>query len=356
MQEGGVLAEHDGCVFQAMRNLRYEQGPRLPSDLRLHTLSDAVNAGKFHYVGSGKAAIGLILGFLRTKGTLVNKMAPVFVPQWLGTWVYAQMLDYAFPTSQIDPCCRVAMCYHQYGFPQNMEKVLSIAADRKMTLIEDCAHAAASSHNGTPLGQFGDFALFSYSKFAFCLALGGVSAKDPEFGTYVEGRCQKASRSLRALINGFKFLDERNLDRAKPCWQRLFDGGRKMMYARYGDQLLASPRSVAMWLAKRDVEIATRVANYRDLRLELNRFGLCDSLESEGVAPYAVPLVIRGTAATRIIADLTSEHISAGQYQFDFARCMFEPDFRPVVLVPIHSGMCGRGMDLLISTVRKHLM
>jgi hypothetical protein len=339
-----------------MKILGFEQGPRLPGDLYRPTSSGAVDPGNVQFVGSGKAAIALILDFLRSNGTLDNKMTRVFMPQWLGTWVYAQVLDYAFPTTQLDPACRVAICYHQYGFPQNMDKVLSIATDRKMTLIEDCAHAVASSYRGTPLGQIGDFALFSYSKFAFCYALGGVAAKDRDFAAHMEARLAQASRLLCGLVNGFKFLDERNLSCATPRWPRLFDGGRKMIYARYGDQLLGSPRAVALWLAKRDAEIAARIENYRDLRREFARFGLCDKLESDGVAPYAVPLNISGSAAANIIADLRKEHVSAGTYRFDVARCVFEPDFRSVVLVPIHSGMRGRGMDLLVSTVKKHLM
>jgi|ERR1700722_1962716 hypothetical protein len=336
-----------------MNTLRFEQGPMLPGDL-CPPASD-VEASDIRFIGSGKAAISLILGYLRTKGLLLNKTAPIFVPQWIGTWVYAQMLGYGFPTTQLGPSCRVAMCYHQYGFPQDMDKIRSIATDRKMTLIEDCAHAAASSYKGTPLGQFGDFALFSYSKFAFCFALGGVVGKEPEFAGYVEAQCRQASRSLCALVNGFKFLDERNLDRLAPCWPKLFDGARKMIYARYGDQLLASPRAVALWSAKRKAEIAVRIANYRDLRRELDRFGLCDHLEVDGVAPYAVPLAVRGDSAANIVSELRRQAVTAGQYQFDFARCVFEPDFRPVVLVPIHSGMLGRGMDLLTSSVKKYL-
>src|SRR5580704_6065072 len=78
------------------------------------------------FLGSGKAAIRLVFEHLKERRVLDHKMAPIIVPPWLGTWVYATLLPFGFPTLQA-PDSRVALVYHQYGFPQDMDKVREIA-------------------------------------------------------------------------------------------------------------------------------------------------------------------------------------------------------------------------------------
>jgi hypothetical protein len=340
-----------------MRSFALEQPPRIGTDL--------LGAGFFGgtrpkddnliYVGSGKAAISLILAYLKSIGVLPNKMTPVLVPQWLGTWVYAQMLSHAFPTTNAGEPAAVALCYHQYGFPQDMDRVLDIAASRRIILIEDCAHAAATTYKGHALGTMGEFGLFSLSKFAFCFALGAIATKYSEFSNFVSERQRSSSRSLQLFINGFKFIDEYNNGLNRPRAVRFFDGVRNMAYARYGDQLRPGRVARGLWWRKRDAELSARRENFRHLRSLVDRFGICDHLEESGVAPYAVPLAIKGDRAARVVNELTSRGIKAGTYRFDVARCVFEPKFQPCVLIPIHSGMSGTGMNLVTESIMKCL-
>lgn len=337
-----------------MKAYPLEQAPRLAGDL-FGERAAALNEKDVIYVGSGKAAIALILSYLKNRGVLPNKMTPILVPGWLGTWVYAQMLAYAFPTINTSAKTPVVFCYHQYGFPQDMDKVLEIANAHGAIVIEDCAHAAGTLYKGTPVGSIGAFGFFSYSKFAFCFALGGVMAKDVEFRAFVAERQAEASAALRYFVNGIKFFSEWSNGNEWPRATRLFNGLTAMAYARYGDQTVAGPRAVSLWLSKRDAELDSRRQNYRLLRQRVDRLGLCDHLEPDDVAPYAVPLNVRDGKAEVLLAQLQRRGIRTGIYHFDFARCVFEPDFRPCVLAPIHSGMTGRGMEIVIEAVDKCL-
>jgi hypothetical protein len=333
---------------------RIEPAPRL-SDL-YHSFIASANDSPvpgLRYVGSGKAALGLILSFLARSGVLANKMSPILIPQWLGTWVYSQTLPYGFPV--IDPQARapVAVCYHQYGFPQNMDVVRDIAGDRRMVLIEDCAHAADSRYKGVQAGTLGQYSLFSFSKFAFCYALGGVISSGPEFGEFIDERARRANGGLRLLVNGFKLIDEINSGADRPVLKRTFLGVRSMMYSRYGDQVIAGSAAKRLWGYKRERELAARRENYRTIREETDRFAICDHLGSDDVAPYAVPLIFDQERMTEVAGALMDAGVEAGQYQFDVARCLFEPDFRRCLLVPVHSGMSGRGMDILLSVIRR---
>jgi hypothetical protein len=303
-------------------------------------------------VGSGKAAIALILEHLRKTGSLPGKMTPILMPQWLGTWVYAQTLLYGFPT--IDPAERspVVFVYHQYGFPQNMDRILDIASSRSMVVVEDCAHAADSRFRGRRLGTIGAYALFSYSKFLFCHALGGVQSTDSTFDSFAADRVSGSSRVMRLFVNGFKLVDEWNADRDRPIRPRAFDRVRQMAYSLYGDQLAPGARAVRLWEDKWPMERTARLANYALLRERADAKGLCDHLEPTDVVPYAVPLAVSEPHASKLVDALVARGIKAGRYQFDYNRCLFEPDFRPCVLVPIHSGMTGDGMERLLDTVK----
>jgi hypothetical protein len=263
------------------------------------------------------------------------------------------MLNYGLPTTEISSNASVVMCYHQYGFPQNMDRVLDIARDRKCVVIEDCAHAAGSLYKEQKLGTIGDFGIFSFSKFAFCYALGGVIGKDQDFARFVSERQDKASSGQRLFINLIKFADEFNMGLQEPKAVAMFDGIRSMAYSRYGNQPLAGPNALALWLRKRDDELVVRAENFRELRSRIGHLGICDHLETVGVSPYAVPLVVDASKLPRLIDELHNRGIRAGNYQFDFARCVFEPKFGPVALVPIHSGMRGQGLDHLTDAILK---
>jgi len=337
-----------------MKMYGLEQPPCIPVDLRISRGVPPAGDDMI-YVGSGKAALALILSYLKIKGALPNKMTPILVPEWLGTWVYTQILPYAFPTVHTDVNTPIVLCYHQYGFPQNMDKVLEMAETRNAIVIEDCAHAARSFYNGKSLGSMGEFGFFSFSKFLFCYALGGVLARDPEFRAFVSEQDAKASSRLRLFVNGLKFFTEWANGRDQPRVTQMFQGLTAMAYARYGEQVAAGSRALGLWLSKRDAEMEARRVNFRLLRATADRFGICGHLEVENVTPYAVPLYVKEERAGLLVSELQKRGVASGIYHFDFARCVFEPDFRRCVLVPIHSRMTGRGMELVVDAIGKCL-
>lgn len=304
------------------------------------------------FVGSGKAAIQLILSHLHKRGVLRNKMEPILVPPWLGISVYSTMLPHGFPMLE-GAGAKVALIYHQYGFPQNMDRIRDICGARQIVMVEDCAHACASSFRGEPLGSIGEYSLFSYSKFAFCFALGGVRGPGSDFEQHVDNAIAKASKALRLAVNGFKYLDERHTHRETPRASRLINGLRAMAYARYPDQVAPGERAIRLWLSKRNGEISERRENYRQLRSVADRWGLCDHLEADGVTPYSVPLAVHPDKMDALVGALAAVGIQATKSRFDFVRCVFEPDFRPTVVVPIHSQMSGTGLERLSTVISR---
>jgi perosamine synthetase len=72
---------------------------------------------------------------------------------------------------------RAVIVQHTLGAAAEIDEVVSVARDRGVLVIEDCALAHGSRHNGRPLGSFGDAAVWSMelSKL-FTTGWGGVLA------------------------------------------------------------------------------------------------------------------------------------------------------------------------------------
>jgi len=51
---------------------------------------------------------------------------------------------------------------HFAGLPCDMDRVMAIAAEHDLKVIEDCAHAIETHHQGHPAGTIGDFGCFSF--------------------------------------------------------------------------------------------------------------------------------------------------------------------------------------------------
>lgn len=304
-------------------------------------------------VGSGKAGLALIVSHLRARGVLPDKMAEILVPSWLGVQVYHQVSSHAFPTLNLTPSTRAVLAYHQYGFPQKMNRVREIANEKKLALIEDCAHACATEIDGRAAGTFGDYAVYSYSKFTFCHALGAVRSSVPGFVEFAREKIAASPVLLRGWINAFKLLDEANRSRPSPLAPDCFDALRAMTYAAYGRSFAPSPRAAALWARKGPAELGARRRNFRRLALELASTGLADHLEKDGVAPYAIPLrpPRRADAAA---AELSGLGVETGLYRFDYARNVFEPDHAPCLLLPCHGGLSEEDMARLAGIVRRH--
>jgi perosamine synthetase len=72
---------------------------------------------------------------------------------------------------------------HYFGFPTEMQPFLDIASRYDCYVVEDCAHSFLSRQGGNYVGHRGDFALYSYYKFAPSLSGGGLGINLGSFGT-----------------------------------------------------------------------------------------------------------------------------------------------------------------------------
>lgn len=308
----------------------------------------AIPFGKTLFVGSGKGALSLVLRYLIEKKIIINKLDEVMVADWVGFWVYNQIQPYAFPAKRFSERTKALLVYHQYGFPQDMDAIVAFARDKNLVIVEDCAHAVASAYKGKPVGSFGDFSIYSFSKWVFCFALGGAQAASDDFYTFSEKLMSRAPLGVTFVKDAIKLLYE---------WSSFTGGDRlkryatlllAMSYATYGNALKPGRMAKKMFAGKIGPEIAVRRRRYSYFRSEVDHLGLCDHLETEGVVPYVIPIRCRAGKAEKLVDSLRADGIDTGLYNFDINRNLLSPRFVQCVWVPCHSGITeGKFRDMI---------
>jgi len=280
-------------------------------------------------LGSGKGALALVLRHLQKRGIIRSKLDEILVPDWLGYWVYNQIQSYAFPAKRLSDRTRAILVYHQYGFPQDMDKIMAAAREKNLIVIEDCAHAVFSHHRGKRLGFLADYSIFSFSKWVFCFALGGARG-DEEFQRFAAQAAERTAFGLTMFKDSVKWLGEKS---RRSTYANYLT---KMAYALYGDALKPSALAVRLLKAKLDTEIAIRQKRYLKFRAATADLGLCDHLENEGITPYVIPTRVKSERQGSLIAALAKAGIESGIYQFDMNRNLLDPKFENCVLIPCH--------------------
>ncbi|OGZ33164.1 MAG: hypothetical protein A2V69_01390 [Candidatus Portnoybacteria bacterium RBG_13_40_8] len=80
---------------------------------------------------------------------------------------------------RITPETKSILISHTYGFPNDMDKISEIAKKHNLKIIEDCAHSFGIKNQSKYLGNSGDAAFFSLSKFIPSINGGFLVSRNP---------------------------------------------------------------------------------------------------------------------------------------------------------------------------------
>ena len=83
---------------------------------------------------------------------------PVFVDIEPATWT----IDPDAIEKAITPKTKAIMLVHSFGVPSDMTRIMAIAKEHGIAVIEDAAPALGAKHKGKSVGTFGDFGCFSF--------------------------------------------------------------------------------------------------------------------------------------------------------------------------------------------------
>lgn len=133
---------------------------------------------------------------------------------WNGlTPVYADMsaedfnIDPEQLKKKITKKTKAVIVQHTFGIPAQMEEIQKICKNKKLILIEDCAHAMGATYTDTKgkehlLGTVGDFGFYSLgrSKVISCVTGGMIVAKDKKRSKQIEQVLKHARYPKRSTI------------------------------------------------------------------------------------------------------------------------------------------------------------
>lgn len=110
-------------------------------------------------IGPGDEVIVPTLTYIASVNAITYCGAkPVFVDSLESTW----QMDPDDVERKITPRTKAILCVHLYGHPCEMGRLVAIAKENQIFLVEDCAEAIGSKYKDQYVGTFGDIATFSF--------------------------------------------------------------------------------------------------------------------------------------------------------------------------------------------------
>lgn len=305
---------------------------------------DPARSGRLFWTSTARAALRPVLLHLRKTGALPDKNGEVLAPRWACTSLYNTLQKACFPTVQDTPSLRGVLVYHQYGFPQRLDRIAQRCRDRGLFLIENnvnCVFSGAPAHG---IGDAGLASIFSLPKMFRTVLGGALLSRDAGLTAFCEGYFREDEPWIGRLGRATRRLHERFPDGA----QRL----QEMVYALSDYARAADPGDVERMRADfAGGAVARRKENYARLRREFADAPFFHGLE-EDVVPYVAPLFGPPEFLSKLAAALSRAGWESGVYRFDAARDLFAPDFVPCVPLPVHQGLAPADMDALVEIVR----
>jgi dTDP-4-amino-4,6-dideoxygalactose transaminase len=193
LQYQNLRAEIEPAVISALENAQYVMGPSV-GDFEKEA---AKYLGVKHALGVANGTDALYIALLATgikpgdevitpsftfiatvEAILYADAVPVFVdidPENFN-------LDLAAVKRAITPKTKAIMPVHLYGHPVNMDRLMDIAQESGLKVIEDCAQSFGASWKNKMTGSFGHCSSFSFypSKNLSCFGDGGLLATDSD--------------------------------------------------------------------------------------------------------------------------------------------------------------------------------
>lgn len=127
-------------------------------------------------VEKGDEVIASSFTFSATVNPIVYQGAtPILVDSELETWnMNPEILEIAIKDRlSRGKKPKAIIPVHLYGMPANMGKIMNIAAEYEIPVIEDAAEALGSRYNGKPVGSFGKMAVLSFNGNKIITTSGG---------------------------------------------------------------------------------------------------------------------------------------------------------------------------------------
>jgi dTDP-4-amino-4,6-dideoxygalactose transaminase len=144
-------------------------------------------------IGAGDEVIVPAMSFAASANVIARLRAkPVFVDIDL----YTRNIDLTQVPRAITPRTRAIMPVHFAGLPVNMRRLYELAAQHRLRVVEDAAHAIGSRYENKLIGSFGDLVVFSFHPNKNMTTIEG--------GAILTANAQEAERLEQYRFHGIK--------------------------------------------------------------------------------------------------------------------------------------------------------
>jgi len=125
---------------------------------------------------------------------------------------------------------RIVLATHMFGHPAAMDALTAMARQRKLILLEDCAHALGSRFAGKFVGTLGTAAIFSFSVLKLVTTFGGgmIATNDGALAASIRKRLESLRESQpcprgvkKALMGAIMDIGTRRLPFSFGAWPML---------------------------------------------------------------------------------------------------------------------------------------
>jgi perosamine synthetase len=261
-------------------------------------------------------------------------------------------IDLTDMEKRITPRTKAIMPVHYCGYPCDMDRLLGIAREKKIVVIEDAAHAFGSTYKGKKIGSIGDAACFSFDpiKNFTCGEGGAVVLSD-------DGIAEEIRR-------------KRALGISKDSWQR-----QKKVQSWYYEVVTQGYRyhmsniNAAIGIAqlrKLDRFIARRkaiVKRYNDAFQEIGDIRML-KWELREMAPFMYILRVAGDRRDEMMDFLASKGVASGVHyipnhlqpffsKYSTELPATEKVWKEIITIPLFYDMTDDDVELVIRSVRE---
>lgn len=303
-------------------------------------LRDSFGSDSIFLTRAGRTGISLSL-----KAFNLKREDEVLVPRFMSTCVLNTINEVAIPSLHLTDRTRAVLFYHHWGFPQDYAKAIPILEARKIWVIEDCAHGAWGESQGWRTGDFGHTAIFSLSKtfemtYGGALKINDMSLVDPIRALL--GQKTSFKDFITSIFGEWAYLSYYN----SPLNQRNH-ADRLAGLLEWYSHLQAYPKLTTVRgllpRSREEVEEVFKKQNHHFLMLlraaRHKEFMISGDCEAR-MAPLCFPLLSEDMKFLESVdLWLRDRNIFVGIYHFDVNRCMFEPNYRKCVPLPLYASL-----------------
>lgn len=110
-------------------------------------------------VGPGDEVLTASFACMSTNAPIATSGATAV---WVDIDIDSGCIDPEALERAITPRSKAVIVYHLAGYPADIRRIAQICQERGLQLIEDCDNALLATAEGTQVGSFGDFAIYSF--------------------------------------------------------------------------------------------------------------------------------------------------------------------------------------------------